>query len=517
MYDNINIAFISLINQPAFQELVSDYRVRFGIPNGGFKDSASEQYKKWITEGLRKSDHLKEQFIFIAKRCKNLIPTIDPIPNVLLAYYFLYGKIPSKLSDQNDFNFSIETSGVLGSFDIIFRVPLIFGLDNFTKEIEKHEDEIEKLAIDSKSVVTLLSSKNSSGKTSFNPSYDILATTPGNGADVIDRVHRDIIYLAEFGRIVLREHLQNMKKEDFIVNNYEDKNKPLFSPIQQMGMFLLNRGLFPIVEEYWKHIDDEIQNFNQQTGKRVNRGIPLANIGVSQIAQGKVIEGLFNIYRGYADDQECLKHLSTITIDPEKDMANSILFTQFEEKQIDQLFKIIVTTHHSVFSAAISKQDLSTFILNLNSDKKLLFYITLYRFSFALSLNNKLTTIISRSEILRSLAEFALWFEDELKRKNVSLSGQTLIQILDQKVGKLNPVSGKYTKADSLNELSIKITAALAVSSTLEIKNARVMGCIRNFAGHNIELQDHVFFHSCDEIFARMLSFIMYAKTQGWI
>lgn len=514
MYDNIKIAFESLIKHPEFQVLVREYRFRFGIPELGFTNSSSEQYKNWVKEGLRKSDYLKDQFIFIAKRCKNLIPDRDPIPNVLLAYYFLYGKTPNEASDQNEYTFSVNPSGILGSFDITFTIPLIFSLEEFLSQVEKHTDAIKQTSEYSKVVISLLTSGPT---TAPDPKHDLLATTPGNGSDLIDRVHRDIIYLTEFGRIVLREHLQNMKEEDFIINNYDDKNKPIFSPIQQMGLFLLNRGLFPIVEEYWRHIDDEIQDFNKQTGKRVNRGIPLANIGVSQISQGKVIEGLFNIYRGHEDDRECLQHLSGITIDPEKDMAKSVLFTQFEERQIGNLFRVIVTKFSTAFFTPISKDDLSKFVLGLNSDKKLLFYMTLYRFSFAWSLNNQLTTIISRSEILRSLAELALWFEDELKRKDLTLVGKTLIQILDQKVGQLNPISGQYTNASSLTELSTKITSALAASSALDLTNARVTGCLRNFAGHNLEVQDHIFFQNCDEVFARILSFTIYSKSRGWI
>ena len=143
--------------------------------------------------------------------------------------------------------------------------------------------------------------------------------------------------------------------------------------------------------------------------------------------------------------------------------------------------------------------------------------MTIYRFSFALSLNNQLTTVISRSEILRSLAELALWFEDELKRKDPSLLGQTLIQILDQKVGQLNPTRGQFTNSTNLNELSTKITSAIGANDGLVITNARIVGCLRNFAGHNLDVQDHSFFQMSSEVFARMLSFIIYSRNQGWI
>jgi hypothetical protein len=513
---NIKTAFNSLVKHLEFQELVHEYRFRFGIPESGFTDSTSEVYKNWIKEGLRKSDLLREQFLFIAKRCRNLIPSREPIPFVILGYYFLYGKYP-ELPLQNDLIFTINPSGILGSFDITFTVPLIFEASDLDQIFDNNKSEITKVSENAKEVATILNDPQSSPDQDFDPKQDLLATTPGNGADLVDKLHRDIAYLTEFGRVVLRGHLQSMKEEDFVIADYNDKNKPIYAPIQHMGMWLLNRQLYPIVEEYWRQIDQEIQDFNKQTGKRVNRGIPLANTGVAQIAQGKTIEGLFNIYSGYEDDRVCLQHLPNVLIDPEKDMANSRLFTQFEERQTAQLFNTITSKYSRVFHTRLSKSELSSFISSLESDKKLLFYMTLYRFSFSLSLNNKLTTVISRSEIIRSLAELALWFEDEIKRNDPALSGKTLGAILDQKVGILNPKKGQYTDASDLNELSSKISDALTVTASLELTNARVMTCLRNFAGHNLDVQNHSFFQTCDEVFARMISLIIYSKNNGWI
>ncbi len=517
MYETIKTAFENLLENPEFLILMQEYRGRFGIPPGGFTNNTSQEYRNWVTEALRKPDHLKDQFVFIAKRCRNLIPDNDPVPNVLLAYYFLFGTTPSERSPQNQYIFSITPSGILGSFDIKFTVPILFGIEQLQTEMLDHLDEIKTTSESSAEVLRKLTDTSTNLTTPLDKKSEFLATTPGNGADIIDRAHRDIGYLTEFGRIILREHLERMRESDFLIARYEDKNKPISPLVQQMGMFLQNRGLYPIVEEYWKHIDDEIQQFNRRTGRRLNRGIPLANTGVSQISQGKVVEGLFNIYRGYNDDKECLSHLPAITIDPEKDMANSRLFTQFEERQINNLFRLVVTRYSSVFSTTITKEELSNFVLSLDSDKKLLFYMTLYRFSFGWTLNSQLSNIISRSELIRSLSELAVWYEDELKRKNTSLVGLTLIPILDSKVGLLNPTRGMYTSTTSLGDLETKILSAIAEPSTLELKNARVLACMRNFAGHNLDLQDHTVFQMCDEIFARMLSFIIYSKSQSWI
>lgn len=517
MYDSIKAALSSITSNPEFQLLLSDFRFRFGIPSAGFDDVSSEIYKNWISEGMRKSDFLKDQFMFIAKRCRNITQSSDPAPYVLLAYYFIFGINPDHKSAQNDYLFSISPSGILGSFDIKFTVPLLFEFDEYIKQVEAHKDEVIQISKNAKLVVSKLTNSGESAGINLDLKHDFLGTTPGNGADLVDKLHRDIANLTEFGRVVLREHLQNMKQEDFVISNYNDKNKLIYSPIQQMGTWLLNRQLYPLVEEYWRQIDQEIQNFNKQTGKRVNRGISLANTGVAQIAQGKTVEGLFNIYSAYEDDRVCLLHLPNISIDPEKDMADSRLFTQFEQRQTAQLFTSIVSKHGRVFHNRLSKSDLSSFVSRLKSDKKLLFYMTIYRFSFALSLDNKLTTIISRSEIIRSLAELALWYEDEVKRKDPTLSGKTLGDILKKKVGRLNPKRGQYTDATDLNELALKISNALGATANLELTNARITTCLRNFAGHNLDVQNHSFFQTCDEVFARMISLIIYSNDQGWI
>lgn len=348
---------------------------------------------------------------------------------------------------------------------------------------------------------------------------EMLATTPTSGSDLVDKVHRDIGQLAEFGRVVLREHLQNMKEHEFTINTYDDKNRPIYAPIQQMGTWLLSRKLFPILEEYWSQIDEEIKDFNLKTGKRVNRGIPLANTGVAQIVQGKTIIGLFNIYQAYQDDRECLQHIPSINIDPEKDMAKSVLFTQFEDKLTRELFTSITKKYSKAFHKSPTLNDLSGIIDSLGSEKKLLLYMILYRYSSASALNSQLTTVISRSEIIRSLAELALWFEDEIKRKDTSLRGSTLGEILDRKIGQLNPPKegGKYTMAEDLDELRSKIIDALNTTDPIEIINGRIMTCLRNFAGHNLDVQDHKFFEISDEVFARMISLIFHTRENGWI
>lgn len=519
MNTNIKLTLNRPVKLNEFQELVSDFRKRFGIPEKGFNYSNTEEYKNWIKEAIRKADHIKDSFLFIAKRCRNLTSNNEPISLTVLACYFFFNSIPIKENDEKEIIFSINPSGILGNFDIIFTVPLIFNLNDFLLTVNKNKPKVEEIIKDVQNVIKSIENSDEGGENQkIDMRLDLLETTPANGSDIIDRVHRLIGYLVEFGRISLREHLRNMKAEDFIIEKYEDKNKPISHTVQQMGMFLMNRGLYPISEEYWRQIENEILLFNKINNRNINRGIALGNQGVSQIAQGKVVEGLFNLYKAYKNDEDSLKHLSNIIINPENDLSKSILFTQFESRQVSKLFKTIIQKHIKVFTKAISENDLKIFILNISPDKKILLFITLYRFAFSCDLNKELSNPINRGEIIRSLSELTLWYEDELKRKDKKWTGKTLGIILNNKLKtNLDPTHHEFTYAKDLDELENKINEATKQKEKLSITNARITTCFRNFTGHSYSTKNHSIYKMVDEIFARILSLIIFSYDEGWI
>lgn len=337
---------------------------------------------------------------------------------------------------------------------------------------------------------------------------------------IIRRMFVDTKYIVIFGRTTTKEHLEGLTEDDFIIEEYDDKNKAIPREVQTIGSELLRRQLFPLTERYWKGVDEEIVNFNKTTNRRVNRGIPLGNIGVAQIAQERAVEGLFSIYRAYEDDRVCLEHLPGIVRDAEIEIANSRLYTQFENRLVSTLFTDLVSKFKHAFATDISQVDLSAFLSDLKPDKRLLLYVILHRFTSAHSLDRQLTTFISRGELLRAISHFAVWFEEEMKVHRSSPS-EPLVPVLIRMMKGVELIppnsSSGFLSASSLDELDGKIAAWSGGSDPLEIQNARIMARVRNFAGHNLEVQEHEFFQRCDEVFARMLSFIFYAKSQGWI
>lgn len=508
--------FLLLINNVEFESLAEEFRGRHGIPRNGFKPESSE-YETWLKNAQRRENRIKEDFDFIAKRCHQLYSWHDPHFSILLSSYLVFIGIPQT---ENKFLvgsiFRIKSSGLLGYVDLILTLPIIYSSEESKKILEDSTDEIKELS------GKLVETTKQLSKIGFDPSSMnadqsvFLPVTPGNGADIIDQTQRNIIYLVSFGRVVLRETLSRFKEEDFKINRYEDKNKHMSGPIGKMGTFLFNRGLYKVAEDFWTNIDAEIVEFNKQNSRSLNRGIPLANLGVAQIVEGKITEGLFNLYKAHDNDQQSLSHLSGLDLDPERNLVSSALFTQFEDRIVSWLYSSVLTKYHTAFHALLSLDDFKSCIVSLPPDKKIFLFSIIAKFKEAFSQNKELPNFVSRGEILRSLADLAAWYEDGLRRVDPGVT--TLVPTLARHFGQINPTSGQYSSVSSLDELIRKIDLAIAEQQTnLELTNARVMSLIRNFSGHNFDSQNHEVFIRSDEMVARMFGVIIESSQRSII
>jgi hypothetical protein len=508
--------FQLLVNNVEFEACVEEFRGRHGIPRKGFKPESSE-YATWLNDAQRRENSIKEDFDFIAKRCHQLYSWQDPHFSILLTNYLVFNKIPQS---EDKFLvgslFRIKSSGLLGYLDLILTLPIIYSPEASEKLLKNSTDEIRKLSD------KLVESSKQLSKVSFDPSSMngdqsiFLPVTPGNGADIIDQTQRNIIYLVSFGRVVLRETLNRFNEEDFEINRYEDKNKHMAGPIGQMGTFLFSRGLYKVAEDFWANIDAEIVEFNKRNNRNLNRGIPLANLGVAQIAEGKITEGLFNLYKAHDNDRQSLSHLSGLDLDPERNLVSSVLFTQFEDRIISWLYTSVLIKHQVVYQTFPSFENLKSFIGSLSPDKKIFLFSIIAKFKEAFSQNEDVSNFVSRGEILRSLADLAAWYEDGLRRLDPSVT--SLVPALAKHFGQINLTSGQYNSASSLDELINKIDLAIAEQPTnLELTNARVMSLIRNFSGHNFDSQNHNVFTRSDEMIARMLAIIVESNNKQLI
>ncbi len=508
--------FQRLVNNVEFEAHVEEFRSRHGIPRKGFKPESSE-YKTWLKDAQRRENRIKEDFDFIAKRCHQLYSWHDPHFNILLSNYLVFNRVP-QVEDKflMDRLFRIKSSGLLGYVDLILTLPILYSPEELKELLEDSSNEIKQLSD------KLAESSQQLCDVNFNPSSMngdqsvFLPVTPGNGADIIDQTQRNIIYLVSFGRVVLRETLSRFKEEDFKINRYEDKNKHMAGPIGQMGTFLFNRGLSKVAEDFWANIDAEIVEFNKQNNRNLNRGIPLANLGVAQIIEGKITEGLFNLYKAHDNDRQSLSHLSGLDLDPERNLVSSVLFTQFEDRILGWLYTSVMTKHQIVYQTFPSLDDLKSYIGSLSPDKKIFLFSIIAKFKEAFSQNEEVSNFVSRGEILRSLADLAAWYEDGLRRIDPTVT--TLVPALARHFGPINLTRGQYSSASSLDELISKIDLAIVEQpSNLDLTNARVMSLIRNFSGHNFDSQNHDVFTRSDEMIARMLAIIIESNNRSLI
>lgn len=515
MEDTFKSKFQSLANNVEFQLHVEEFRGRHGIPRTGF-DPNSQEYSNWVKEAVRREARIKEDFDFIVKRCKDLFSWEDPVFPILLSVYMVFNSIPQTLPSLATF-FRTKSSGLLGYVDFIFSVPFLFPKDSVEALLKENGGQINEVSDNLTEKTAALPSVGFNPQKMHGDDKEFLPVTPGNGADIIDQTQRNIGYLVTFGRVVLRERLNRLKPEDFIISKYEDKNKHMDGPIGQMGTFLFNRGLFKIAEDFWANIDAEIQEYNKQNGKSLNRGIALANLGVAQIVEGKITEGLFNLYKAHDNDRQSLCHLTGLDLDPEKNLVSSILFTQFEKRITAWLYSSIVKIHQSVFNTLPSQTDVETFIQSLSPDKKIFFFSIMAKFKEAFSQNEEVANFVSRGEILRSLADLAAWYEDGLRRIDSKVT--TLVPALSTHFGQVNSpgVKGEYSAAATLAELMAKIDLAIAQPGDLLLTNARTMSLVRNFSGHNFDSQNHDLFTRSDEIMARMFAIILESQKRSLI
>ena len=320
--------------------------------------------------------------------------------------------------------------------------------------------------------------------------------------------------IIEYAKVLQSGDLKRIMN-DYVINEYSDKNKHINSSITAFSNEMFSSGYFNSAEKLWLAIDGVIDDFNKEYNTKFNRGIALANIGIAQIAEDRVVDGLCNLYNAHVNDRESVKHL--FSIDPET-MPSSVLFTQFEKECIGWLYNKIFQKFKHVFLIFPSKQDVNSFVNSLQYDKKIFLFLIFWRFKKSYFWNASIKNFISRSEILRSLSDLAVWYEDELKKKDTLLFGKTLGQCMINKFGDYNNgKQGKYSKVNDLVELKNKTNDAFREHKDIVMQNVCVMSLVRNFSGHNFQVEDKVFFDISDEIFSRMFALIIESNRRGII
>lgn len=504
---------LALLFNSTFQEMVGRFRKKFGIPSSGFQNDY-EGYISWLQNHSAGNEIINYHFLKIVKRSRYLFSRTDSIFPIIVGIYIVFGKFPKIEEIKNKKIPSsiprLSPSMGLGYVDVVFSLPFEFTFNDVERASKTSEGLLRGFSSNLKDSIDFLTNGIAVTVSKKEVEDSFLSTTPGNPVDIIDITQDYMEYLVEFGVVLLRESVGNLKSTK--IEKYEDKNRHISPNIQLMGTWLLNRGLYNLGEIFWMNITNETDRINKENGLNLNKGISLGNTGVFQLAQKKAKEGLFNLYRAFEEDRIVLESLQNPNSNPEVNLVSTILYTQFEDNLMKWLYEIILVPHETLSDTVFSLEEIRGIIQSLSPDKRLAFFGIIFEFNISHDQENTLSNFLSRGDVIKGLSEISVFMEDEMRRKNPKIQG--LHNFITKHV-KLTTLNTSTTRAESLDELVALIKKVETTQKgKLEI-NSSILILIRNYSGHNYDSSKHVFFDKADEYFARIIFVLFIMKKEG--
>ena len=134
--------------------------------------------------------------------------------------------------------------------------------------------------------------------------------------------------LIQVGLSFLREDFPNNPSADEC-NEYEEKNW-YFNRANEVGIRLIDSRNYWEAERYFAAMLQGIGRYEKLSGKRFNKGIVYANLGISQIANGKIDIGIANLLTAEEEDRDITKG--------DFDVLTSSLWIPFERKAANLFF-----------------------------------------------------------------------------------------------------------------------------------------------------------------------------------
>lgn len=310
----------------------------------------------------------------------------------------------------------------------------------------------------------------------------------------------------ERASLILKKQIKTLLANGYKIRKYEDKNSHITEEIAIVGSFLMGMKYYELAERYWNNITTKTKEFSDKIDIKFNCGISLANTGVSQLAGGKSVEGLNNIYLAYEDDKRILEENNIKNIDVERELLNSRLFTQFFNEVLDFYFDEIILEVPGPLT--INKSDFFDIPKKIKSLTATQLFFVLSELKTSIKLFKISNNFISRSRIMSSLFGLCHWIENILSEIYKKGDLCTLLQKAFNKNKKRINFDASFLKnfnSSTLDELYNRIDSNLKNEEDYDIANARLLRLIRNYTGHNISVHNHHFFSEINDYVTRIL------------
>jgi hypothetical protein len=335
----------------------------------------------------------------------------------------------------------------------------------------------------------------------------------------------------------LREGMESAKyydhdnPNDEYKKNYGKKNEYFDKP-NGIGAPFLQEGITGVSKMYYWNLLNAINEYEDQNGKKLNKGMISANLGVSALSEGDVDGGIAWLLWAEQEDRYWSK-------DPERSIFKSKLYTQFPEgtyrEGVSQFgeeapwvsLNRIVTEYNACFSDSVKLEDIFR-ELESSSEHRSLFEGSIWVIHRNLALlkaekkyrifgnNNNIYTRLRLFDGMTGLCRF-VEFRMKNHEKITGMLGELLITVFKDETWFKKHVGNVSKRAEKPEDFDNKIKEWLMKYGEPE-RSFLVLWTLRNYATHTCDPDTPFFFEHIEDVLREVLiSYIYYLKFRKYI
>lgn len=237
-----------------------------------------------------------------------------------------------------------------------------------------------------------------------------------------------------------------------------------------------------LAELAYRYLLDIVLEHEKKTGKRRNKGIIYANLGIVQIAERKLVPGVAHLLTAEDEDKDVNP--------PGYDILNERLWRQFELRWIYPLLRGLNSTSVNL-DFIIDDMFLDGFIKNMGRDDRIFFETTFFDVLHNHAQYGIRPNIYTKSRLYAGLQDLCIISENLLRKKNTG-TGRTLPNLLNEalkQAGEKLRINSAYTSAENLAEFLNHLEIILFTPIfTSQYRRLHTLVLVRNFTNHHFDI-----------------------------
>lgn len=262
--------------------------------------------------------------------------------------------------------------------------------------------------------------------------------------------------------------------------NVEEKNL-YFNRSNGYGIFLINNCRYQEAEIFYTQCLNIIKYFEISHKIILSKGMPLVNLGISQIGLGKIEEGVSNIISSFNNDKKYYEN-------PEYEK----FYLQFENQIIDKVLFLFINDE-SVNDYSEKYRD---FIKSLGYkiENRLFQFLILNKIYSSYNSYKNNNDISSKLVLFNTLRDQCLLIEQILRDLGVKGDHYTNLLQSEEMIKNYDNI-----KSNDITEFNSNLENLLSLKDGEE-KIFKLSLCIRNFNNHHFDISSKVLYDNISEI-----------------